>query len=684
MTIKEQKKKPFTPKEVLKVLKQDLTNSESFKSVWDTKREQYHNEWAGKAYGNEKKGQSQVISRDIKTAQTWQHAALKDPFVNSTDGVKVTPVGAEDTPLNEQTASVLNYQYSRQFKRYKFITSALKIFQVEGTVIARVFWDREEKEIEVDEPIMEMLPPPEIQQRIQQAQQAVQSGQMDPLQFQQMAQQAQQLVQPTQVGVRKVKKLVAIKNHANTRVCKNVDIWVDPTEKEDIENAQFVIERFKSNMSDLRSNPLYSNLDDIKIEDSEDYSVYENNYEDDGSFIFTDDARKELDVYEYWGKYDIHNTGIAIPMVCTWVGNTVIRLEESPYPDGKVPFISCAFDPEPFSINGEANGELLSTDQKLRTAIKRSFINTLDKSTNGQRGFMEGALDPIEEAKFKKGLDFKFQGQKPNFWEGKYNEFNSSVLSFYQQVGGEMQSYTGIRPFAGGQNGGVLQSAKQVSASMDATGKREVDLSRNFAENFIKPMLVKWHAMNNEFLEAEDIERITNKPYVPHDPADIDGNMDIRIQVNTAEADAEKSRELAFLQQTMGPNEDPRVSRKIRAEMFKLKNMPELAKWIEAYEPEPDPMAVEKAQLEIQELKASIAEKQSRTQENIVDMELKKAKTVVEQAKARQLHSGTDSQDLDYVRKQTGQAQADAIEMENIKARNDIIKERNKGNISAE
>ena len=668
-------RKPFTKQEILKALKQDKENAESFKSIWDTKREGYHNEWAGKAYGNEKKGKSQVISRDIKTAQVWQHAALKDPFVNSTDGVKVTPVGAEDTPLNEQTAAILNYQYSREFKRYKFITSALKIFQVEGTVIARVFWDRQEKEIEVDEPIMEMLPPPEIQQRMQQAQQAVQMDKMSIAQFEQMAQQAQSMVQPTQVGTKKVKKTVVVKNAPNTRLCKNSDIWLDPTEKEDIENAQFVIERFKSNMSELRKNPLYSNLDAIVVEEDQNYGSYENNYEGDGSFTFTDEPRTELDVYEYWGNYDIYNTGIAIPIVCAWVNNTVIRLEENPYPDGKVPFISCAFDPEPFSLNGEANGELLSTDQKLRTAIKRSFIDTLDKSTNGQRGFMEGALNPIEEAKFKKGLDFKFQGPNPNFWEGKYNDFNPSVLNFYQQVGTEMQSYTGVRPFAGGLQNGVLQSAKQVGAAMDATGKREVDISRNFAENFIKPMLIKWHSMNNEFLEPEDVERITNKPYVPYDPADMDGNMDIRIQVNTAEADAEKSRELAFLQQTMGPNEDPRVSRKIRAEMFKLKNMPELAKWIEEYEPEPDPLAREKAMLEIEELKASIEEKRSRAQENQVDMRLKEAKVVVEQAKARHLHSMADDQDLNYVRKETGQEYKEKINMENNKVRNDIIKE---------
>ena len=395
-------------------------------------------------------------------------------------------------------------------------------------------------------------------------------------------------------------------------------------------------------------------------------------YENEGSFTFTDDARKEVDVYEYWGKFDIHGTGIAIPMVCAWVGNTIIRLEESPYSDGKVPFISCAFDPEPFSINGEANAEVISTDQKLKTAIKRSFIDTLNKSTNGQRGFAAGTLDPVNANKFANGKDFEFQGQSPQIWEGKYNDFNSSVITFYQQLTGEIQASTATRPFASGQSAGSLESAKQTGATMDAVGKMEVDISRNFSETFIKPMLIKWNVMNNDFLEPEDVERITNKPYVPFDPANPTGSMDIRIQVNTAEADAEKSRELAFLQQTMGPNDDPRVSRKIRAEMFRLRNMPELADWIEGYEPEPDPLQQQKAMLEIKELEASIREKESRAQENMVDIELKKAKTIVEQAKARQLHGSSDLNDLDYVRTQTGVKHAEEMDKQQQKDDNSL------------
>jgi len=60
---------------------------------------------------------------------------------------------------------------------------------------------------------------------------------------------------------------------------------------------------------------------------------------------------------------------------------------------------------------------------------------------------------------------------------------------------------------------------------------------------------------------------------------------------------------------------------------------------------------------------------------------LKKAKTIVEQAKARQLHSGTDSQDLDYVRTQTGQKHQEDMEKQqqkdNNSLRNKVVEQNN-------
>jgi len=59
-------------------------------------------------------------------------------------------------------------------------------------------------------------------------------------------------------------------------------------------------------------------------------------------------------------------------------------------------------------------------------------------------------------------------------------------------------------------------------------------------------------------------------------------------------------------------------------------------------------------QLEMELLKAKIANESAKAQENQVDVGLKQAKTVTEQAKARGMDSKSDLDDLDFVNKESG------------------------------
>jgi len=58
-------------------------------------------------------------------------------------------------------------------------------------------------------------------------------------------------------------------------------------------------------------------------------------------------------------------------------------------------------DPEPFSLFGRPLADLLSTDQKVATGLLRSFIDTLNSSTNGWRN------EQIEEATVKAALSWR-------------------------------------------------------------------------------------------------------------------------------------------------------------------------------------------------------------------------------------------------------------------------------------
>ena len=239
----------------------------------------------------------------------------------------------------------------------------------------------------------------------------------------------------------------------------------------------------------------------------------------------------------------------------------------------------------------------------------------------------------------------------------------------------EIESQTGVKSFSGGITGSSLGStATGARGALDATATRRISLVRNIAENMIKPLMRKWMAYNYEFLEEEEIVRITNEEFVPIRRDDLNGNIDIDISISTAEDNASKAQELSFLLQTMGPNQDMDINKMLMAEIARLSRMPELEQKILNHQPQPDPMAeqakqieMQKMMLEIELMKAEIADRMARAGENQIDAQIKLNKAKLDDAKARKLNSESDLHDLSFLKENEGIPDRNKMEMENQK-----------------
>ena len=609
--------------QILADLKADMKFAEIKKKDLDAERIRWKNEYDGKPYGNEQKGKSAIVSRDIKKQSEWQHASLIDPFVSTQDIIKCSPVTWEDRDSAIQNELVLNTQFCRQFNRFTFMTKALKVLDREGTVVIQTGWEYEDKEEEVEVPLFMVN---------------TQTGER------------------IQVGTKKEMQTVIVKNKPTAKVCRNEDVFIDPTCMDNMDECQFVIYRYETNMSTLKSDGRYKNLDKVMIGMSEATSNGDNYFPEDPTYFrFRDDPRKKIIMHEYWGYYDINGDGIVEPIVCCWINGVIVRLESNPYPDKKIPFIVVPFSSVPFQMQGEANAELLSDTQKVKTAILRGIIDNMAQSTNGQKGIKKGALDPINRKKFLSGENFEYNGLASDFFDGSYNEIPASAFNMFTLMSNEAESMTGVKSFNAGINGNSLGgTATGARGALDATATRRLNLVRNVVENLLKPLLRKWMVYNAEFLDESQVFRITNDQFVEVRRDDLRGEIDIDIQVSTSEDNAARAQEIAFVLQTVGPNEDPNIRKMLMAEMMRLHKMPDLAKKIEEYQPQPDPMVQQMQMLEMQKLQVEIQEKQSRAMENGVDMRLKNAKAELDEAKARDIHSGADIKDLDFVRKTDG------------------------------
>jgi hypothetical protein len=297
-------------------------------------------------------------------------------------------------------------------------------------------------------------------------------------------------------------------------------------------------------------------------------------------------------------------------------------------------------------------------------------------SNNGQKGIRKNSLDPVNRTRFYNGENFEFNGSREDFWDGSYNQLPSSVFNVIELQNNEIESLTGVKGFSGGITGTSLGStATGARGALDATATRRLDLVRNIAENLIKPLMRKWMAYNAEFLLEEQVVRITNEEFVTIRRDDLEGRIDIDISISTSEDNAAKAQELAFMLQTIGPNEDPSVRRMLMAEIARLQKMPDLAKKLEEYQPEPDPVAMRMQELQIALLEAQVANERAKGRENEVDVYLKTAKAQTEAAKAKALSSEADLKDLSFLERESGIDHAKALEKSNNDAKNKAILE---------
>ena len=300
----------------------------------------------------------------------------------------------------------------------------------------------------------------------------------------------------------------------------------------------------------------------------------------------------------------------------------------------------------------------------------------MGRSANGQMGSRKDALDLTNKRKFDAGKDYEFNAQvdpRQAFHMHTFPEIPQSAQYMLGSQNADAESLTGVKAFSsgGGISGQALgNTATGIRSALDATSKRELGILRRLAEG-MKQVGRKIISMNAEFLEDEEVVRITNDEFVPVRRDDLAGKFDLRLTISTAEADNQKAEELAFMLQTTAQSMGPEFAQIILADIAKLRKMPDLSKRISEYQPQPDPLDQQLKQLEIQKLQAEIQNLNTQSQENMAEAQL-------DLAKAADLSSGTDQKNLDFLDQQSGVTQNRDLEKLGAQARGNMALEAQK------
>jgi hypothetical protein len=92
----------------------------------------------------------------------------------------------------------------------------------------------------------------------------------------------------------------------------------------------------------------------------------------------------------------------------------------------------------------------------------------------------------------------------------------------------------------------------------------------------------------------------------------------------------------------------------ILSDIARLRKMPDLAKKIEQFQPQPDPMVEKQRQLELMLLEAKLDKERAQTEYYRSTAQLDMAKIGTEEAKQGHMQSDTDQKNLDFVEQESG------------------------------
>jgi len=430
----------------------------------------------GKKINPSRPGKSTARPKVIRKNNEWKYPSLEDPFLNTEDMFEVKPTTWEDVKSAEQNELVLNYQWTSKIPKVHLVNESVRFLVDEGRVVVKTGWEVEES-IVTEKQEQPVYASPEESLMIMQ--QALAEGSMSQEEFQQRMEAGQ----PIQIGVEEVDVEVVklTKNQPKYEVRDNSRIIIDPTCEGIIQNANFIIDEYDTNMAELKKEEyivdpetqevsgVYHNLDLIKNEsDSSAYDEHKTKAYND--FKFTDKARQKLTAYEYWGYWDIEGNDVLEPIVATWVGTTLIRLEKNPFPHKRLPFSMATYMPIKKDVIGEPEAELLKDNQEAIGKLTRAAHDITSEQAVGQE-FIDETFFTSESQKqqYNKGNTVYYRaGMDPKraIYRRSIDPVPPGIMNMVQWQQADVESLSGTKAFNGGISGNALGDMLDINTDI--------------------------------------------------------------------------------------------------------------------------------------------------------------------------------------------------------------------------
>lgn len=490
---------------------------------------------------------SRWCSKDIKTTCEWILASLIEVFTGSDDPLSVKGVNVEDDQVAEKIQQLIRYQLEKKNDYYQFCLSELKFALSENFAVAKVWWKREEKRtpMEVmldtnDDAAILALVDQVVNRKIEVTKMSDIEGAEDFLKVEY----DEVLVKANHPVVEYIpsSELRYTPDAANLQDCKFVAqrkvVRGDYLKRRELEgiykNVDQAIEEFG------RGNTKATVLDVKNDQERADLK---------GQPGDSDNASKEVELYEAYLWVDYNNDGIFENIIVHAVGNHLLRVVKNDFEFP--PFFICCSEYDPNAVfNKNSFADNLEQLQDLKTAVMRQIITNVAKN-NAPRIFVnEQGLD----------MDALMAGDEIIPTQGDpttkvfvppslpLSSISMEVVNYAQT---EIEARSGSTRYNQGLDSNALnKTATGITAILGQAEKRNKMVARTIAEKFFIPIYRFLILLNQKYLEDEQMVRLTNENVsIRRDDIEIDYDLIINVGQGAGTREAQIQYLMLVLQQ---------------------------------------------------------------------------------------------------------------------------------------
>lgn len=553
------KNEELTEEELLSLLERNLDAADPYsESLIGEQRDKAHRYYYGEPLGNELKGRSQHVSRDVFDAVESTKALMLDTFTADRRVVEFMPQTNMDVDKARQATAWVNYLFYRQNDGYKILHDTIHDGLVSKLGVVKRWWDKrivqvEEKFAGLSEPeFFGLASQPDVE-ITEVKQETLQEAVVDPMNGMVMS--------PAVTIISGTLKRSIDKSQVRIENLEPERLYISPRAK-CLDEADFVSYRTEKEIGEL----IEDGYDTDKIEKlDEELDHYRDSTQGRDSYdefsentMMRDDHpnRSHVTVYESYIRIYDPDVDSRVTMKVLHSRRVLLDIEKVQ----SHPFRGWSPFPVPHKAIGLSLADVLLDIQKSQSSLKRSVIdNAFMTNTTRWLANLSLVRNPRDLIDNKVGAVIDVNAMDPTMVVQPLNtpQISPNVFTTMELLEQEKEQRSGSSRMSKGLDSDVVSkqnSSDLITRYMNASNRRTMVMARNFAECFLKPLMYDLYRLSLENDTQAKMVQLEGQ-YVQIDPRELGERTELEVAVAlTPDARAAEARTLTMLDQMWTAN----------------------------------------------------------------------------------------------------------------------------------